>query len=298
MEWSYTLFSAGRDTLRDVLPIVIVITGFQLLVLRRPIPNLRRVTVGFAYVTFGMTLFLLGLAQALFPLGKLMAEQLTHSEFVFGTIEAAGKVLHWHDYKWIYLFAAAMGFATTIAEPALLAVARKANQVSGGAIAMRGLRVAVAIGAASGVALGCLRITTGVPLHYFIIAGYVLVIVQTVFAPRFIIALAYDSGGVTTSTVTVPLVTALGLGLAASVPGRSPIVDGFGLIALTCLFPIITVMGYAQLAEWRVRRERSRRTREVLQWYAHSAAPSLPPTPEGNGGPEHSDNDKQDSNHC
>lgn len=297
MDWLFTVFSAGRDTLRDVLPIVIIITGFQLLILRRPIPNLRRVTIGFAYVTFGMTLFLLGLAQALFPLGKLMAEQLTHSEFVFGTIEAADKVLHWHDYKWIYLFAAAMGFATTIAEPALLAVARKANQVSGGAIAMRGLRVAVAIGAATGVALGCLRITTGAPLHYFIIAGYILVIIQTVFAPRFIIALAYDSGGVTTSTVTVPLVTALGLGLAASVPGRSPIVDGFGLIALTCLFPIISVMGYAQLAEWRVRRERSRRTHEVLQWYTNSTAPSLPPAADSNGGAGHSDKDKQDSNH-
>lgn len=297
MDWLYTVLSAGRDTLRDVLPILIIITGFQLLVVRRPIPHLRRVTVGFVYVTLGMTLFLLGLAQALFPLGKLMAEQLTHSEFVFGTIEAAGKVLHWHDYKWIYLFAAAMGFATTIAEPALLAVARKANQISGGAIAMGGLRVAVAIGAAIGVAFGCLRITTGAPLHYFIIAGYIFVIIQTVFAPRFIIALAYDSGGVTTSTVTVPLVTALGLGLAANVPGRSPIVDGFGLIALTCLFPIIAVMGYAQLAEWRLRRERSRRTHEILQWYAHSASSSLPPAAKGNSNAEHSDNDKQDSNH-
>lgn len=297
MDWLYTVFSAGRDTLRDVLPIIIIIAGFQLLVVRRPIPHLRRVTIGFAYVTFGMTLFLLGLAQALFPLGKLMAEQLTDSAFVFGTKEAADKILHWHDYKWIYLFAAAMGFSTTIAEPALLAVARKANQVSGGAISMRGLRVAVAIGAATGVVFGCLRITTGAPLHYFIIAGYIFVIVQTVFAPRFIVALAYDSGGVTTSTVTVPLVTALGLGLAANVPGRSPIVDGFGLIALTCLFPMIAVMGYAQLAERRVRRERSRRASEVLQWYAHSAAPSLPPAARDKRDTEHSDNGKQDSNH-
>ncbi|MDX1486722.1 MAG: DUF1538 domain-containing protein [Acidiferrobacterales bacterium] len=294
MEWLQIMLVAGRDTLRDVLPIVMIIIGFQLGVLRRPIPNVRRVIIGFFYVTFGMGLFLLGLAEALFPLGKLMARQLTHPEFILRTLEATGEILHWSDYKWVYLFAAALGFSTTIAEPALLAVARKANQVSGGAISARGLRLAVAIGAALGVALGCLRITTGAPLHYFIIAGYIFVIVQTIFAPRFIIALAYDSGGVTTSTVTVPLVTALGLGLAASVPGRSPIVDGFGLIALTCLFPIITVMGYAQLAEWRVRRERARRTHEVLQWYAHSASPSLSPAPES-GDANHENNSAQDS---
>lgn len=298
MDWLYTVFSASRDTLRDVLPIVVIIIGFQLGVLRRPIPNVRRVVIGFLYVAIGMELFLLGLAEALFPLGKLMATQLTHPELILGTVEATGEILHWGEYKWIYLFAAALGFSTTIAEPALLAVARKANQVSGGAVGMRGLRVAVAVGAAIGVALGCLRITTGAPLHYFIIAGYIFVIVQTVFAPRFIIALAYDSGGVTTSTVTVPLVTALGLGLAASVPGRSPIVDGFGLIALTCLFPIITVMGYAQLAEWRVRRERTRRTSEVLQWYAHSASPPLPPVPAENGDPKHSDNREKDGRYC
>ena len=279
MDWLYIAFSASRDTLRDVLPIVVIILGFQLGVLRRPIPNVRRVVIGFLYVAFGMELFLLGLAEALFPLGKLMAAQLTHPELILGTLAATGEGLHWSEYKWVYVFAAALGFSTTIAEPALLAVARKANQVSGGAIGMRGLRVAVAIGAAIGVALGCLRIITGVPLHYLIIAGYVFVIVQTIFAPRFIIALAYDSGGVTTSTVTVPLVTALGLGLAASVPERSPIIDGFGVIALTCLFPIITVMAYAQLAEWRARRKRARRTYEVLQWYARSAAPPLPPGP-------------------
>jgi hypothetical protein len=298
MDWLYIALSASRDTLRDVLPIVLIILGFQLGVLRRPIPNVRRVVIGFLYVAFGMELFLLGLAEALFPLGKLMATQLTHPDLILGTLAATGEVLHWSDYKWIYLFAAALGFSTTIAEPALLAVARKANQVSGGAISMRGLRMAVAIGAAIGVALGCLRIITGVPLHYLIIAGYIFVIVQTVFAPRFIIALAYDSGGVTTSTVTVPLVTALGLGLAASVPGRSPIIDGFGLIALTCLFPIITVMGYAQLAEWRVRSERARRTYEVLQWYADSAPPPLPPAPAENSDLTDGSSHKQDSRHC
>jgi hypothetical protein len=270
MNWFYTLASVGADTSRDVLPIVVIILGFQLVVLRRPIPQSRRVLIGLLYVVFGMALFLLGLEQALFPLGRLMAQQLTDPLFIHGGVDAVSEILHWYDYGWVYLFAAAIGFSTTLAEPALLAVAKKANQVSGGAVGVRGLRVAVAIGAAIGVALGCLRITTGVPLHYFIIAGYIFVIAQTVFAPRFIIALAYDSGGVTTSTVTVPLVTALGLGLAASVPGRSPIIDGFGLIALTCLFPIITVMGYAQLAEWRIRRERSRRASEVLQWYARN----------------------------
>jgi hypothetical protein len=158
--------------------------------------------------------------------------------------------LQWDSYKWVYLFAAAIGFATTIAEPALIAVAIKAQLVSGGAITVWGLRVAVAIGVAAGIALGTFRIVTGTPLHYYIIAGYIVVVIQTMFAPRIIIALAYDSGGVTTSTVTVPLVTALGLGLASTIPGRSALLDGFGLIAFASLFPIMAVMAYAQLSEW------------------------------------------------
>jgi len=141
-----------------------------------------------------------------------------------------------------------------VAEPALLAVAIKANQVSAGTITVRGLRVAVALGVAVGVALGTFRIVTGTPLHWYIITGYVVVIIQTALAPRLIIPLAYDSGGVTTSTVTVPLVAALGLGLAETIPGRSPILDGFGLIAFASLFPIMAVMAYAQLVEWRARR--------------------------------------------
>ena len=135
--------------------------------------------------------------------------------------------------------------------PTSRSVAIKAKEVAGGAISIWGLRIAVAIGAGLGIALGTFRIVTGAPLHYFIITGYVIVIIQTAFAPKSIIALAYDSGGVTTSTVTVPLVAALGLGLASTVPGRSALLDGFGLIAFTCLFPIITVMGYAQISEWR-----------------------------------------------
>ncbi|MFQ5994281.1 MAG: DUF1538 domain-containing protein [Acidiferrobacterales bacterium] len=271
MSWAYAFLDAMGETLSGVVPIVLVVFAFQRLVLRRAIPHLRRVLVGFVYVTIGMVLFLLGLTQALFPLGKVMAQQLTDPVLIYGSIDAVGEMLGWQDYKWLYVFAAAIGFSTTIAEPALIAVAKKANQASGGAIKVRGLRVAVAIGVAIGVTLGCFRIVIGTELHYYIIVGYIVVIIQTVFAPRLIIALAYDSGGVTTSTVTVPLVTALGLGLAATVPGRSPIIDGFGLIAFASLFPMITVMAYAQLAEWRVARAQRRRTREVLDWYAKSA---------------------------
>jgi hypothetical protein len=254
MELLHHLLATGLSTITDVLPIAGIIFGFQLLVLRQTIPNLKSVLVGFVYVLIGLTLFLVGLEEALFPLGKLMAEQLTDPVFIRSTAHIVGDSLQWDDYKWIYLFAAAIGFSTTIAEPSLIAVAIKAQQVSGGAITVWGLRTAVAIGVAAGIALGTFRIVTGTPLHYYIIAGYIVVVIQTLFAPRMIIALAYDSGGVTTSTVTVPLVAALGLGLASTIPGRSPLLDGFGLIAFASLFPIISVMGYAQLGEWRIRR--------------------------------------------
>lgn len=243
----HTLF----DTVFDVLPILVIIVGFQLVIIRRPIPNLRKVLFGFIYVLLGLAFFLEGLEIALFPIGKLMAQQLTDPAFVYGQVDDVVQAMQWRDYGYVYLFAATIGFSTTIAEPALLAVAIKAKEVSAGAISIWGLRIAVAIGAGLGIALGTFRIVTGAPLHYFIIAGYIIVIIQTAFAPKTIIALAYDSGGVTTSTVTVPLVAALGLGLAATVPGRSALLDGFGLIAFTCLFPIITVMGYAQITEWR-----------------------------------------------
>lgn len=236
------------ETVRDVFPIVAIIFGFQFFVIRRSIPNLKNVLVGLIYVVLGLALFLQGLKQALFPLGELMAQQLTDPAFIYNGIEKVGDSIHWTDYKWVYLFGAAIGFATTIAEPSLLAVAIKANDVSGGTITIWGLRIAVAIGVAIGIALGTFRIVTGTPLHYYIIAGYMIVIIQTFYAPRMIIPLAYDSGGVTTSTVTVPLVAALGLGLAETIPGRSPLIDGFGLIAFASLFPIISVMGYAQLS--------------------------------------------------
>ena len=235
----------------DIAPIVIVLFAFQLFVVRRPIPNPRAVVVGLVYVTIGLGLFLIGLEKALFPLGRSMARQLSDPTFLGA---AGGGAPGWERYAWVYLFAAAIGFATTIAEPALLAVSIKANEVSGGAIKVTGLRVAVAIGVAVGVTIGVLRIVTGTPLHYFIIAGYALVLVQTAMSPRGIVALAYDSGGVTTSTVTVPIVTALGLGLASSVPGRSPTLDGFGLIAFASVFPIMAVLAYAQASRWRASR--------------------------------------------
>ncbi|MDH3219728.1 MAG: DUF1538 domain-containing protein [Gammaproteobacteria bacterium] len=235
-------------TVWDVAPIVLVIFGFQLVILRKPIPNLKKIATGFVLVLLGLGFFLEGLEAALFPLGRLMAQQLTDPGFVAG--DQIGRVLDWRDYHWVYLFAFAIGFSTTIAEPSLLAVAIKANQVSAGSIGIWGLRIAVAIGVAIGIALGVYRIITGTPLYWYIISGYVFVLLQTMFAPRMIIALAYDSGGVTTSTVTVPLVAALGLGLASTVPGRNPVLDGFGLIAFASLFPIMSVLAYAQLSAW------------------------------------------------
>ena len=237
----------------DVLPIVIFLFAFQRLVIGGPMPNRKNIIVGFLFVVVGLGLFLVGLEQTLFPLGRLMAAQLTDPAFLHDAVGRGTAALVWQDYYWVYLFALAIGFSTTLAEPALIAVSMKANTVSGGAIGVWSLRVAVAIGVGVGVSLGCYRIVTGYPLHYFIAAGYLVVIVQTVMAPKMIVPLAYDSGGVTTSTVTVPLVTALGLGLSEAVPGRSPLLDGFGLVAFASLFPIISVLAYGQLAAFRGR---------------------------------------------
>ncbi len=246
------LLLAIASTVWDVVPIIVIIIGFQRLVLGKPLPNRKRLITGFILVLLGLGFFLEGLQAALFPLGRLMAQQLTDPAFIAG--DDIDRVIGWLDYQWVYLFAFAIGFSTTIAEPSLLAVAIKANQVSAGSIGTWGLRIAVAIGVAVGIALGVFRIITGTPLYWYIISGYVLVLIQTLFAPRMIIALAYDSGGVTTSTVTVPLVAALGLGLASTVPGRDPLLDGFGLIAFASLFPIMSVLAYAQLSEWRGKR--------------------------------------------
>ena len=235
------------STVWDVTPILALILFFQIFVLKKPVPNVKRVILGSVYVVLGLAMFLLGLEKALFPIGEMMATQLSDAEFL-GVSEAA--LSDWTSYYWVYIFAAAIGFATTIAEPSLIAVAIKANEVSGGTIGNWSLRIFVALGVAFALVLGTFRIVTGTPLYLYIMAGYALVIVQTIFAPKHLIALAYDSGGVTTSTVTVPIVAALGLGLSAAVPGRNPAVDGFGLIAFASLFPIISVLGYAQYSEW------------------------------------------------
>lgn len=248
------------ETVTDVLPIAAILFGFQFLVIRRQIPHLYRILRGFLYVILGLAFFLMGLEQALFPVGKLMAQQLTDPHFLGIDVETYKENIEsqWASYYWVYLFAFAIGFSTTIAEPSLIAVAIKANDVSGGNIHPWGLRIAVAVGVALGISLGAFRIISGTPLHYYIIAGYVVVMMQTLLSPRSIIALAYDSGGVTTSTVTVPLVAALGLGLSATVPGRNPMLDGFGLIAFASLFPIMSVMGYAQLGHWYASRKQQK----------------------------------------
>jgi len=259
MDFGKILVATGRD----VLPIILLIGGFQLLVLRQPIPHLKRVLVGSVYVVIGLALFLAGLEKALFPLGKIMAAQLSDPVFIYGTTDQP-VLADWSAYGWVYLFAAMIGFATTIAEPSLIAVAYKASEVSMGTISQWGLRITVAIGVAVGISLGTFRIVTGTPLYLYILVGYVMVILLTLVSPKNIIALAYDSGGVTTSTVTVPLVAALGLGLASTVPGRNPALDGFGLIAFASLFPIISVLGYARLAVWMTHRK----TRTAEKTYA------------------------------
>ena len=255
MEVLSAILAVTMDTVMDVLPIAAIIFGFQFAVLRQKPANLGEILAGFVWVLVGLSLFLLGLEWCLFPLGRLMAEQLTDPSFIHAA-QGAGtslETINWRDYYWVYIFAFLIGFSTTIAEPSLIAVAIKANEVSGGAVGIWGLRLSVALGVAIGISLGCYRIVVGDPIHWYIISGYVIVVIQTSIAPKMIIPLAYDSGGVTTSTVTVPLVAALGLGLSETVPGRNPLIDGFGLIAFASLFPILSVMAYAQLSEFRAK---------------------------------------------
>ena len=253
MEFLADFVHTAFGTALDVAPIAVIFVVFQVAVLKRRVPNLGRILSGFVAVLLGLTLFLIGLEQALFPIGETMARQLAAPE-------AAGATqVDWRDYLLVYAFAAAIGFATTIAEPPLIAVALKAEEASGGAIGSWGLRIAVAVGVAVGVSLGAFRIVTGTPLSWYIIAAYAVVIVQTFRSSRSIVPLAYDSGGVTTSTVTVPVVAALGLGLAANVPGRNPLVDGFGLIAFASVFPIMSVLGYSMAMSWLNRFRRARR---------------------------------------
>lgn len=232
-------------TIRDVAPIVLLIAVFQILIIKKSIPNLKKVAFGVVLVVFGLTFFLIGLNHALFPLGELMAKQLSAPEFVAKSY--SGSLTDWQAYYWVYIFAGLMGFSTTIAEPSLYAVAVKANEVSGGTISVFYLRFVVAIGVAIALVVGTYRIVVGDSLVTYIMVGYIIVIIQTIFVKKDIVALAYDSGGVTTSTVTVPIVAALGLGLASVVPGRNPALDGFGLIAFASVFPMITVLGYTQI---------------------------------------------------
>ena len=255
MDLFYHSINVLLGTFKDVLPIIGVIIFFQLVVIRTRIDNPGRLMYGFLLVFIGLAIFMIGLEEGLFPLGEAMSRQLTDFHFLakgdaslLEEIEKTGTVYP-SLYFWTYIFGFSIGFSTTIAEPALIAVALKAEEVTTGAISSWRLRLAVALGVAIGISLGCHRIVTGTPLHWYIIAGYIIVICQTYFAPKMIIPLAYDSGGVTTSTVTVPLVAALGIGLASNVPGRSVIVDAFGLIAFASLFPIITVLSYAIIAE-------------------------------------------------
>ncbi len=228
------LFFELISVITDILPILVVIFFFQYMIIKKAVPHLPKIALGIVFVILGLYAFIVGLEMGLFPIGEVMALQLTQQ----------------NNHFYIYLFGFMIGFSTTMAEPALLAIAMKVEEISGGQIKQMVLRIAVALGVAVGIALGSYRIVVGDPIHYYIIAGYVIVIVLTFFAPRYIVPIAYDSGGVTTSTVTVPLVAALGLGLATNIDGRSPLIDGFGLIAFASLFPMITVMGYGIITEW------------------------------------------------
>jgi len=238
--WFIEIIYGLLGVIKDILPILFVVFFFQLVIIKKPIPHLHKIVLGILFVIIGLYSFLIGLEMGLFPLGESMALQLTQM-----------------GNMWlIYIFGFLIGFATTMAEPALIAVALKAKEVSAGKINDFILRVFVAIGVGIGIALGCYRIVVGDSIHYYIIVGYIIVIIMTYFAPRYIIPIAYDSGGVTTSTVTVPLVAALGLGLASNIEGRNPLIDGFGLIAFASLFPMITVMGYGMLSEF-IKKEES-----------------------------------------
>lgn len=228
------LFFELLSVITDVLPILVVIFFFQYMIIKKAVPNLSRITIGIIFVILGLYAFIVGLEMGLFPIGEVMALQLTQQS----------------NHFYIYLFGFMIGFSTTMAEPALLAIAMKVEEISGGQIKEMILRIAVALGVAVGIALGAYRIVAGDPLHYYIIVGYIIVIILTYFSPRYIVPIAYDSGGVTTSTVTVPLVAALGLGLATNIEGRSPLIDGFGLIAFASLFPMITVMAYGVITDW------------------------------------------------
>ncbi|MGM0813268.1 MAG: DUF1538 family protein [Pseudomonadota bacterium] len=229
--------------MRDLLPIIAVIGFFQAVVVRAPMPELASILLGLLLVVIGLTLFVYGLEMGLFPIGESMAQAFARKGSLF----------------WLLVFAFALGFATTIAEPALIAVANEAALVAAqdgtiadtdagrNAYALQ-LRIVVALAVGTAITIGVLRILKGWPLHYMIIGGYVAAMAMTSFAPPEIIGIAYDFGGVTTSTITVPLVTALGVGLASAIRGRNPATDGFGLIAFASLTPMIFVLAYGMIS--------------------------------------------------
>ena len=242
MEQIRQLIDSILSSVRDLLPIVLVVSFFQLVVIQQPFPDLARMITGCLLVVLGLALFVRGLEQALFPIGESIAYAFARKANLF----------------WLLLFAFALGFGTTIAEPALTAVADEAARIAadGGVIADQadalesyslGLRITVALAVGFAILAGVYRIVKGWPIQYLIIGGYIGVVIMTAFAPAEIIGIAYDSGGVTTSTITVPLVTALGVGLAESIKGRNPMVDGFGLIAFASLTPMIFVMAYGMI---------------------------------------------------
>lgn len=230
------------SSFRDLAPIIIVIAFFQIVILQQPIPDFASLISGTLMVVIGLTLFIRGLEMSLFPIGETMAYAFARKGSLF----------------WLLAFSFALGFGTTIAEPALIAVAREAGEIAaqGGVINETeaaisqyslGLRVTVALSVGLAIVIGVMRILKGWPIQYLIMAGYTGVIIMTIMAPDEIIGIAYDSGGVTTSTITVPLVTALGVGLATSIKGRNPMIDGFGLIAFASLTPMIFVMAYGMI---------------------------------------------------
>lgn len=235
----WVLMKSLLASLRDLMPIVLVVAFFQLVVLQQPLPHLGSILLGLGFVVIGLTLFVLGLEMGLFPIGESMAR----------AFASKGSLV------WLMVFSFCLGFGTTIAEPALTAVASEAANVASEAGILQdgaqareyyatGLRLTVAVSVGLAIMLGVIRILKGWPIHRVIIGGYILVMIMTWFAPPSIVGVAYDSGGVTTSTITVPLVTALGVGLASSIKGRNPMVDGFGLIAFASLTPMIFVMAY------------------------------------------------------
>ncbi len=229
------MFLELLGVIKDIAPILIVIFFFQYAIIKKSVHHLPKIVVGISMVILGLYAFIVGLDMGLFPVGESIANDLTSQD----------------NNLLIYLFGFMIGFSTTMAEPALLAIAIKVQDISEGMIKQNMLRIVVALGVAIGISLGAYRLVEGDPIHYYIIAGYSLVIILTYFAPKHIIPIAYDTGGVTTSTVTVPLVAALGIGLATNIDGRNPLIDGFGLIAFASLFPMITVMGYGIHAEYK-----------------------------------------------